>query len=104
MLPFSALFEPKGSWLGSAVSHLQRDLGTCTSLSAGEACVGSYMGCSALGCPQAEVDAKHNVRTELPSKPAVGRMQIPPWGLPPSTSSYKQESWANPLLFALGHF
>lgn len=57
---------------------------------AGEACVGSSMGCSALGCPQGKGEAKHNVRTELRSKPAVSRMQIPPWGLPASTSSYKK--------------
>lgn len=38
MLPFSALFKPKGSWLGSVASHLQRDLGRLTPVSAGEVC------------------------------------------------------------------
>lgn len=43
VLLFSAVFEPKGSWLGSVVLHLCRDLGTHTPVSAGEACVGSYV-------------------------------------------------------------
>lgn len=59
-------------------------------ISAGEACAGSYVGCSAPGCPGGKGDAERNIRTELPDKPAGRRVQPPRWGLPPSTSSYKK--------------